>query len=232
MTRFCPSVRIAAALVLAVAASALAGCSVISPTAPPARAVPANAEVRSPAPVVVAIGDSITHGRGVTAAQAWPRLVAHKRGWAMTDLGINGAGFITKGHDGGTFDTEIGRVAALDPKLILISGSRNDLRQPDEALAAAVPAELLKLRASAPHAVIVAISAIWNDHAAPAKLGMISEQVRKAAPRVHAVYLDIGQPFADRRQLLQADDVHPTAVGQQALAEAIDEALTAAHVRL
>lgn len=231
MTRISPSVRLAAALTLAVAASALAGCSVISPSAPPARAVPANAEVRS-APVVVAIGDSITHGRGVTPAQAWPRLVADERGWAMTDLGINGAGFITKGYGGGTFDTEIGRVAALDPKLILISGSRNDLRQPDEALAAAVPSELLKLRASAPHAVIVAISAIWNDQAAPAKLGTISEQVRKAAPGVHAVYLDVGQPFAGRRELLQADDVHPTAVGQQALAESIDKALTAAHVRL
>jgi Lysophospholipase L1 and related esterases len=224
-------VRVVAAIVLAAGCLPLAACSVVSPGAPAARAVPADAATESAAPVVVAIGDSITHGKGVTPAEAWPNLLAHKNGWVMTDLGINGAGFIARGSGGGTFETEIARVAALRPDLIIVSGSRNDLRQPLDAIAAAVPNALATLRADAPHAVIVAISAIWNDHPAPEKLSTISARVRDAAPGVRAVYLDIGQPFSGHPALLQSDDIHPTAAGQQALADAVDRALAAAHVR-
>jgi Lysophospholipase L1 and related esterases len=207
----------------------LAGCSLGA-----AGSASGATAISTPTPashhVVVVIGDSITGGHGLAPDQAWPVLLARKQGWALTNLGTDGAGFRQQGSSGETYDAQVSDAAELHPDLVIVSGSTNDLGQSADDLMTVTRAEMAKLRAALPHATIVATSTIWSDTDAPPQVDSISDQVRTAAEQVHGIYIDIGQPLFGHPELMQSDDVHPTAAGQRVLADAIDKALTAARV--
>ncbi len=186
-------------------------------------------------PVVVAIGDSIMKGHGLPAAQDWPALLAAANHWDLTNLACDGAGFVKAGDAndcGDDYSGLISKAGALHPSLILISGSSNDLGEDNGQLLSETKAMLETLRKAVPAATIVGISTIWNDTKTPDQMDDINEQVRTAVKQVGGVYLDIGQPLAGHRNLLQADDVHPTAQGQRALAKAIAGAIRSAKLTL
>ncbi len=186
-------------------------------------------------PVVVAIGDSIMKGHGLTATDAWPALLATSNHWALTNLACDGAGFVKTGDPndcGDDYSGLIAQTAALHPSLILISGSSNDLGEDNGELQMRTEDMLHALRAAAPKAVIVGISTVWNDTEAPDQMNDINGQVRAAIKQVSGVYLDIGQPLAGHRDWLQADDVHPTAKGQRELAKAIAGPIRSAKITL
>ena len=58
---------------------------------------------------------------------------------------------------------------------------------------------------------------------------LIDAQVMQAVEQVGGTYLDIGQPLASHPELMQVDDVHPTAAGQLVLDAAIQGALATAQ---
>jgi acyl-CoA thioesterase-1 len=186
-------------------------------------------------PVVVAIGDSIMKGHGLTAAAAWPALLAATNHWSLTTLACDGAGFVKTGDDsdcGGDFSGLVSEAVALHPSLIILSGSSNDLGIDNAELRTQTLAVVSSLRAKLPHATIVGISTVWNDTAAPDQMDDINEQVRAAVRGVGGTYLDIGQPLAGHRSWLQSDDVHPTAKGQRELATVIAGALRSAKLSI
>lgn len=176
-------------------------------------------------PVVVAIGDSIMEGHGLDPSDAWPALLAGEDGWRLTNLASDGSGFATAGDNGDTFADQVHAAVSLRPSVVIVSGSSNDLGEPDAAIARATDAALSTLRAELPHAEILAVSPVWNDTQVPKQLETIDADVISAAARTHAVDLDIGQPLDGQRDLLQDDDVHPTVAGQQAIAAAVERAL-------
>lgn len=184
------------------------------------------ADSTSPGTVAVTIGDSITGGHGLRGGQAWPALLAADHGWKLVNLGSDGSGFRTVGNAGDTFDDQVRTAIALKPGLVIISGSSNDFGQNDDDLDAVTSSTLQDLRSGLPDAKIFVTSAIWGDLDAPAQIADIDGQVERGAARIHATYLDIGQPLAGNRELLQHDDMHPTAAGQRLLAEAIGAAIT------
>ena len=71
--------------------------------------------------IVLALGDSLTAGAGVTSQQAWPALLAERTGWAV----ING------GVSGDKSDDALKRLPALlkahDPVLVLVTLGGNDM---------------------------------------------------------------------------------------------------------
>lgn len=186
-------------------------------------------------PIVVAIGDSIMNGFGLSTAEAWPALLAASNNWALTNLACDGAGFLAPGDPDecdSDFSGLVEETAALHPTLILISGSSNDLGDDDGALFVQTDTVVKALRSALPDATIVGISTVWNDTDTPSQIANINEQVRQAMKQVGGLYLDIGQPFVGHRDWLQSDDVHPTAKGQQELAKVIGEAIRSANLTL
>lgn len=173
-------------------------------------------------PVVVAIGDSIMDGHGTKADQAWPVLIGQKNDWSLTNLSSDGSGFLQLGDAGDTFATQVQKAVALNPSIVIISASSNDLGQDDAALSTTTMQTMVALRTALPYAQIIALSAFWGDTTPPAELDPIDADLQAAAQTVGARYIDIGQPLSGRPGLMQGDDVHPTAEGLSVLASAID----------
>ncbi|WP_426520747.1 SGNH/GDSL hydrolase family protein [Diaminobutyricibacter sp. McL0618] len=211
--------------------AALSGCAAVTAE----RSVAAEAKVAS-APhtsatvTVVAIGDSIEHGRGVLPAQAWPEQVAASRKWALDDLAINGSGFVKAGAGGYTYSAQIEIAIKLDPRIVLISATRNDLLINEQALRTKTVQLLDHLRAALPHATIVGTSAVWGDTPVPARLTADNALTRQAVTDVGGTYIDLGIPLAGHPALLQPDHVHPNAAGQTVVAGVVNRALDAAHI--
>jgi acyl-CoA thioesterase-1 len=178
-------------------------------------------------PVVVAIGDSIVEGHGLDPSAAWPALLAEENGWRLTNLASDGSGFVTVGNNGDTFADQVEAAVKLRPSIVLLSGSSNDLGDDDASIAKATAQAIEHLRHALPHAQIVAVSPVWNDTQVPAQLRTIDADVVTAITAVGGSYLEVGQPFYDRRSLVQDDDVHPTNTGQEVLASAIENDLAA-----
>ncbi|MHB1172180.1 MAG: SGNH/GDSL hydrolase family protein [Lacisediminihabitans sp.] len=225
--------------VLAVGTTMLAGCAADGSgphaTATSTSTAAASAAASAAEPVVVAIGDSIMKGNGLSPAEAWPALLGQDNHWAITNLACDGAGFATTGDLSDcddVFSGLVSRAVALHPALILISGSSNDLGIDNGELLKQTVAALQTLRTDLPAATIVGISTVWNDTAAPDQVNDINGQVRQAVEDVHGIYLDIGQPLTGHPEWLQSDDVHPTTDGQRVLATAIGDAIRSARLTL
>lgn len=126
---------------------------------------------------------------------------------------------------GTTFAGLVPQAVALNPQIILVSGSSNDLGQDTDRLDAATVAMLQALHGDLPNAMIIGISTVWADTPPPAQITEISSQVESAVTGVGGLYVPIGQPLLGHREWMQGDDVHPTTVGQQQLAAAISAAI-------
>ncbi|MEA9983839.1 SGNH/GDSL hydrolase family protein [Subtercola sp. RTI3] len=172
-------------------------------------------------PVVVAIGDSIMDGHGVDPDQAWPVLLADQNTWQFADLATDGTGFVRLGNDANTFEAQVTEAIGLDPSVVIISASSNDLGEDNADIADASTSALEQLHTALPQAQIIALSAFWGDTAVPEQLLQIDSDLDSAAQNVSASYVDIGQPLAGQPDLMQSDDVHPTADGLHVLASAI-----------
>ena len=186
--------------------------------------------VVAPAPTrVVAIGDSIMKGFGLSPADAWPELISATNGWSLDTLACDGAGFVQPGSSfecGDTFVDVSRSAATLAPDLIIIEGSSNDFGQSNSELLSATIRALTILRTQFPNSEIIGLSTVWSETTPPAQLADINSQVQEAVEAVGGHYLDIGQPLSGHPELMQGDDVHPTVAGQAVLAAAIQTALT------
>jgi len=217
--------RPVALLALSAVVALLAGCSAHAVITPSPTAVAH--------PTVVTIGDSIMKGHGLTAAQAWPSLMAEQNGWRLDNLACDGAGFLAVGDDsdcGETFAGLVAKAVALHPRTIIIEGSSNDFGENDDDLLPETVSQLAQLRAALPDTQIIGLSTIWGDTAVPAQLDDVNRQVRTAVQDVGGVYLQIGQPLSGRPELMQSDDIHPAAAGQLAIYAAVQTAFDAAKV--
>ena len=208
-------------------ASASASASVSATTpAPTPTSVPA-APLR-----VLTIGDSIMKGLGVETNQAWPELISQQDGWSLTTLACNGAGFLAIGvadDCGSNFSSIVQTAGSLRPDLVIIEGSSNDFGMSNSSLLESTVGAVSALHAQFPQAKIVGLSAVWGDTTVPDEIAEIDSQVQQAMTQVGGTYLNVGQPLSGHPELMQSDDVHPTAAGQQVLAATIKEALLPAE---
>ena len=78
-------------------------------------------EAIPPGSVVLALGDSLTEGAGVSREEAWPYLLASRTGWIVINGGISGD----------TSEAALRRLPALldppTPALVLVTVGGNDM---------------------------------------------------------------------------------------------------------
>lgn len=170
--------------------------------------------------VVLALGDSLTAGAGVSSEQAWPFLLAQRTGWQVINGGVNGD----------TSAQGLQRLPALlddhHPVLVLVTLGGNDMlrrlpvQQTEENLARVI----VKCKASGAQVVMLATpqpslaGAVLRNLSAPDFYRQIAQ--------VHQVPLiedAIAEVLSD--PLLKGDQVHPNADGHELLAGKVYTAL-------
>lgn len=182
------------------------------------------------APVAVFIGDGYAAGADSTApAKRWTSLVAARLGWTEVNLGFAGTGYLTTGATRANYIGSIPDVVAANPAIVVVSGGRNDVGQPEAAEKLAITTFLNALKAAVPTARIVVLSPVWDDDPVPAGLTAIAADLQAAAATTGVGYLDIGQPLVSRTDLIN-DGTDPNDAGHAALADAAVAALAAAGI--
>lgn len=171
-------------------------------------------------PDVVFLGDSYTAGIG-SDGLSWPEMVSGSLGWTPINLAAGGTGYATEaGMKGcgrehcGTYLEESEKIVAA-PAAIVIAGGRNDT----SAKVGAAASELFaSLKERFPTSTIVVLSPWTDDDAPSAGLKKTITAVADAAKDAEVVYVDTGQPFEDKPDLISDDGVHPNEAGYRALA--------------
>ncbi len=234
--------------VIAVAALALSGCAAAVPDGyadarrpEAARDAPTTAPVpaaRAAAPsatggLVVTIGDSIMAGLGLDEDEAWPALLARDTGADIVNLSCSGAGFTIEGDCGDDLGGLVDEAIAMDPAVVIIQSSDNDLDAAQDEIDDATRAAVDRLRAGLPDARLIGIDTLWHiDDDEPDAIGWASDALQSALDADDGVFVSIGQPLRGRPDLLQWDGEHPTAEGQVVLADAVEAALDEAGITL
>lgn len=166
--------------------------------------------------VVLALGDSLTAGAGVTEAQAWPALLEKKTGWTVVNGGVNGD----------TSAQGLQRLPRLleqhHPVLVLVTLGGNDmLRHVSKQQTIANLEQILALiKTHGAKAVLLAtpapnlMGAVFQNLSAPDFYQQIAEQ--QQVPLINDA---IAEVLSDPQ--LKGDQVHPNAEGHARLAEKI-----------
>jgi lysophospholipase L1-like esterase len=176
---------------------------------------------------LLAFGDSITNGGGElqwgVALQSWAQWTARALGLAFTNYAVDGA----RVADVAGAQLEAARTRSAHPDALHIGV--NDVRALDwdpDAFASDLRAVLDHLAARCDHAFVLTIPLDLGRPRAGAKVEVADEAIEEAAAATGATIVDL-RGFRGRR-VLMADHVHPTALGQVAIAERVVNAAVAA----
>jgi acyl-CoA thioesterase I len=165
---------------------------------------------------VLALGDSLTEGAGVTREEAWPNLLASKTGWMVDNGGVSGD----------TSEAALQRLPDLleqdNPVLVLVTLGGNDmLRHISRQQTIANLEQMLALiKAHGAKAVLLAtpnpnlMAAVFQHLSAP-------DFYRKVADEQHVPLIEdaIAEVLSDPQ--LKGDPLHPNAAGHALLSEKI-----------
>lgn len=173
-----------------------------------------------PGTVVLALGDSLTAGAGVSPEQAWPALLAQRTGWQVVNGGVSGD----------TSAQGLQRLPALleehAPVLVLVTLGGNDMlrRLPQAETEENLARIIVKCKAEGARVVLVATpqpslaGAVLRNLSAPDFYREIA-----AAHEVPLIEDAIAEVLSD--PLLKGDQIHPNAEGHAVLAGKISVAL-------
>ena len=187
-------------------------------------------DLPEPMPFVVFLGDSYTQGVGGDGVN-WPEIVATARGWDVANLARGGTGYVTVSGESGCGRTYCGTYSEASkeiigsPRVIFISGGRNDLGAPLTEIATAAGSLIQDLRERYPDATFVLVNPWQDDDPPPGQFRDLGPALKQVAVEHEAIYIDTGQPLAGKPELVSKDSIHPNADGYRALAAAIDKAL-------
>ena len=165
---------------------------------------------------VLALGDSLTEGLGVTREQAWPNLLALKTGWLVENGGASG----------NTSEDALRRLPNLleqdNPVLVLVTLGGNDMLRhiPQQQTIANLEQILALIKAHGAKAVLLAtpnpnlMAAVFQHLSAP-------DFYRKLADEQHVPLIEdaIAEVLSDPQ--LKGDPLHPNVAGQALLSEKI-----------
>jgi acyl-CoA hydrolase len=170
--------------------------------------------------VVLAFGDSITHGTGARSGEDYPTALAALTGWRIINAGI----------PGDTSRAATGRIAPTlgkhRPDLMILELGGNDFLRQRQA--SAVKTDLRRIIRTAQQAgTEVILMAVPRLSLARAQLGVLED-----SPIYAELAEEEGVPlFADSLSdilsddALRADHIHPNAEGYQQLAAALQQFL-------
>ncbi len=169
---------------------------------------------------VLALGDSLTEGAGVSPEEAWPALLASRTGWVV----ING------GVSGDTSEAALRRLPSLlethNPVLVLVALGGNDMLRhiPQQETIANLERILTLIRSHGAKPVLLAtpnpsiMGAVFQNLSAAAFYKKVAD-----AQRVPLIEDAIADVISDPQ--LKGDPLHPNAAGHALLSEKIFEEL-------
>ena len=171
---------------------------------------------------VLALGDSLTQGAGVTSEQAWPDLLARKTGWVVVNGGVNGD----------TSEAALRRLPSLleqhDPVLVLVTLGGNDMLRhiPQQQTIANLQQMLTLIKVHGAKPVLLAtpnpslMGAVFQHLSAPDFYRKLADE--QQVPLIENAIADVlSEPH------LKGDPLHPNAAGHAILSEKIYEELKA-----
>jgi acyl-CoA hydrolase len=173
-------------------------------------------EAIPPGSVVLALGDSLTEGAGVTREEAWPNLLADKTGWKVINGGVSG-------------DTSEGALRRLPslleqhaPVLVLVALGGNDMLRhlPQQETVANLEKIIALIKARGAKPVLLATPQ-------PSIAGAVFQRLSAAdfyqqvadAQKVPLIKNAIADVISDPQ--LKDDPLHPNAAGHVLLSEKI-----------
>lgn len=177
-------------------------------------------EAIPPGSRVLALGDSLTEGAGVTPAEAWPNLLASRTGWVV----ING------GVSGDTSGAALRRLPALleqhDPVLVLVTLGGNDMLRhiPQQEIIANLQQILTLIKMHGAKPVLLAtpnpslMGAVFQNLSAPDFYQELAD-----AQQVPLIKDEIADVISNPQ--MKGDPLHPNAAGHALLSESIFEEL-------
>lgn len=177
-------------------------------------------EAIPPGSPVVALGDSLTAGAGVTPEQAWPALLASRTGWMVTNGGVSGD----------TSAEALRRLPALleehKPVLVLVTLGGNDMlrRLPEPEIVANLGQILTLIKAHGAKAVLLATPQ-------PSLAGAVFRRLSAAdfyqsvADQYNVPLIEDAIPEVLSDPQLKGDPLHPNAEGHVLLSGKIFDAL-------
>ncbi len=179
-----------------------------------------QAEPLPPGTVVLALGDSLTAGYGLTPEEAWPARLAEKTGWKIVNGGVSG----DKTSDA------LARLPALmdehAPKLVLVTLGGNDMlrKLPEEQTRGNLTRILELVRGRNAQPVLLAtprpsVAGVVFQNLSPAPFYAEIAKARKIPLIDEAVAEVLSDPD------LKLDQLHPNAEGHKALAGKAFDAL-------
>lgn len=165
-----------------------------------------------PGKTIVCLGDSITAGVGVGPGEAYPDLLAKELGVEVVNAGV-------PGDTAAQGLARLRRVLDEDPWLVVVELGGNDIlrRMPPEETEQALRTLLDRLLAAHVVPLVVEVDAPFA-----ASYRAVFDHLEKDYP---IVFEDeaLGEILRDRS--LKSDEIHPNALGQQKLAQALREAI-------
>jgi lysophospholipase L1-like esterase len=180
---------------------------------------------------LLAFGDSITNGGGELqwgiALQSWAQWTARALGLTLTNFAVDGAEVVDVAGTQLTAARE--RSAHPDARYDLgaLHIGVNDVRSFDwnpDAFAKDLKVVLDFLAERCDHIVVLTIPLDLGRPRAGAKVEAANDAIEEAAREVGATIVDL-RGFRGRK-VLMSDHVHPTALGQIAIAEKVIEAMS------
>ena len=165
---------------------------------------------------VLALGDSLTEGAGVTHEEAWPKLLAHKTGWIVVNGGISGD----------TSEAALQRLPKLlerhKPKLVLVALGGNDMLRhiPEQQTITNLIEILTQIRTHGAKPVLLAtpnpsvMGAVFQNLSAPGFYSKVAKE-----HQVQLIEDAIADVLSDPN--LKGDPLHPNAAGHARLSEKI-----------
>lgn len=168
----------------------------------------------NPHDVIVAFGDSLTHGTGASTDTAYPAVLAALTGRTVINAGI----------PGDTTTTALQRLpAVLDthkPRLVLLCLGGNDMlrKQPEAATENNLRLLVQTIRASGAEVVLIGVPEPKLFGGAPDFYARVADELR--LPLEDEIFVDV---LKDNR--LKADPIHANAAGYRVVAERLAEFL-------
>ena len=165
---------------------------------------------------VLALGDSLTAGAGVSSEQAWPDLLAKKTGWLVVNGGVSGD----------TSADALKRLPALleehSPALVLVMLGGNDMLRhvPEQETVANLGQILDMVKARGAKAVLLATpkpsvaGAVFQNLSPP-------DFYKPVAERYQVPLIEDAIPEVLSDPQLKGDPLHPNVQGHALLAEKI-----------
>jgi len=164
--------------------------------------------------VIVAFGDSLTHGTGAASDTAYPAVLAMLTGHTVINAGV----------PGDTTSSGLQRLPAVlaehKPRLVLLCLGGNDMLRKQPAAATVNNLRLLvqTIRASGADVVLIGVPEPGLFGGAPGFYGRVAEEMQ--LPLEQDIFNDV---LKDNR--LKSDPIHANAAGYRVVAERLAEFL-------